>query len=262
MKERYCYWSAATGPRARLLQSLVVSARQAGVFKDFHFWTDRPIQDAKLHPAAKLNQPNGLFQLELLEQEVSRLRYEYYVWLSPDTFFVRHPGNLLEVLAGAPVHATFQGDVLAAKNRADTWEGCSLKNIATLMRFCGVRNRSIFTTSSGFWIAHRDAVEALCNLARSFGELAAKAGYPLGIEPRLAYAAQMLSGNPYRHTLQETSGTWAVDSAGHFTTRLPVGKPWHYLEPLSGRKTRVNPAIVQLPHAHQALLAKARQATP
>jgi hypothetical protein len=261
MKERYCFWSAATGPRARLLPSLLLSARRVGVFKDFHFWTDRQIPEAKTHAASKLNGPDGLFQLALLEEEVCRLRYDYYVWLSPDNFFVRHPGNVLDVLAGAPVHATFEGDVLATKNRAENWEGCSLKNIATLMRFCGVHNRSIFTASSGFWIVHREAVEALCNLARSFGELAAKAGYPLGIEPRLAYAAQMLSGNPYRHTLEETAETWAIDTAGHFTKRLPTGKSWHHVEPLSEKKSRVNPAIARLPHAHQALLAKARQAT-
>jgi len=262
MRERYCYWSVATGPQARLLQTLVDSARAVGVFKDFHVWSDRRIEGAVGHDSGRVRKDGGMFRLEFLEREVSRLPYEYYVWLEADSVFVRPPGDLLRVLAGAPVHASLESDVTSAPRRRTEWEGCSLTNVATLMRFCGVRNRAIFTAGAGFWIVHRDVIKTFCDLAEDFGAFCRKVGYRFGFEPRLAYAAQMLCGNPYRHTLRETSEIWGVDRAGRYAGKVPNGRCWGYRDDFTGERVVVNPAIVQAVHSRAALLALARRRAP
>src|SRR5271154_4100486 len=89
MRERYCYWSAVDGIYAQMMQTVVDSAREAGVFKDFHVWTDRPIDGATCHPAANFDKTLYLFKLRFLRDEVSRLDYDYFVWLDADSYFVR-----------------------------------------------------------------------------------------------------------------------------------------------------------------------------
>jgi len=68
MRERYCFWSVVNGQYALMMQSAVDSARAAGVFKDFHVWTDRPIRGAICHANKKLKKSGGLFKLGFLQR--------------------------------------------------------------------------------------------------------------------------------------------------------------------------------------------------
>ena len=93
MRERYCYWSVVDGVYADMMQAVVHSARQVGVFKDFHVWTDRTIHGATCHPITNFDKTLYLFKLRFLRDEVSRLDYDYFVWLDADCYFVRDPGD-------------------------------------------------------------------------------------------------------------------------------------------------------------------------
>ena len=256
--QRYCFWSAATGPYSLMLQSAVDSARAVGVFKDFHVWSDRRIDGAVTHPLKKMDAPHGLFRLLLLTKEVRKLKYDYLIWLDADTHFVRNPGDALRVLQGAPVHATLECDAAAGPHLQPDWQRCSLANFTKLMRFAGVRSRSIFTTDAGFWIVHREAAEHFCRLAWDFGDFCHRVGYRFGFEPLLAYATQILCGNPYAHRLEESSDLWGVDRQGYFDGRIPDGRSWPHLDFFTGKHRKVNPAIVHARHSRQVLAARGR----
>ena len=253
MRERYCYWSVVDGSYAEMMQSVVDSARHVGVFKDFHVWTDRPINGATCHPAAQFDKTLYLFKLRFLRDEVSRLDYDYFVWLDADSYFVRDPGDLLRLMQGSPVHSSLESDACLPENVRPDWWGCSLKNYVTLMRFMGVRSRAIYNVNAGFWIVQREAINRFCELAFEFWDLATKAGCEFTEEPPLAYATHMLCGNPYLHTLRQTADLWASDWTGCYAGRLPDGKPWQFVDYFSQQTFPVNPAIVHAMRSKEIL---------
>jgi len=93
--KRYCYWSLATGDYAKMFAATIRSARQCGVFKDFHVWSDQVVPGAICHEAGPVQRWGCLFKLTYLRDAVSKLDYEYFVWLDTDTWFVRNPGDVL-----------------------------------------------------------------------------------------------------------------------------------------------------------------------
>jgi hypothetical protein len=242
-----------------MLQTALDSARAVGVFKDFHVWTDRPIDGAMGHPLKRFNPRGGLFRLDLLYDQVRKLKYDYFVWLDADSFFVRNPGDVLRVLQGAPVHASLEHDAASRDHVQPDWQRCSLSNFTKLMRFNGVRSRGVFTVNSGFWIVHREVIENFCRLAWDFSDFCHKVGYRFGFEPLLAYATQMLCGNPYTHNLKHSADLWAVDRNGHYSGLLPDGRDWQYLDHFSGESMKVNSAIIHAMHSRRALAAQARK---
>ena len=259
MKDHLCFWSIATGPYAAMAQSLVDSARHAGVFKDFHIWTDTAIEGAKCRRLATAKAKGKFIQLELLDQQVRKLKYDYFVWLDADTYFVRHPGDILRVLQGAPVHASLESNTALPKPLLPDWGPCSLSNFTTLMQFRGVRSQAVFTVNGGFWIVHHDVIDTFCGLTWDFWEFSRKVGYQLAVEPLLAYASQMLCGNPYVHTLRHTADLWATDTIGRFAGEVPTGGSWEFVDSFSGESFEVSPAIVHATHSKRALVARGRK---
>lgn len=261
MKERYCYWSVVDGDYALMMQAVVDSAREAGVFKDFHIWTNRPIDQATCHHVKRLKKKLYLFKLHFLRDHVSKLNYDYFVWLDADTYFVRNPGDLLRVMHGSPVHSSLESDACRTDNVREDWWDCSLKNYALLMQFKGVRSKAIYNVNAGFWIVHHDVINTFCDLALDFWHFCKKAGFEFTEEPPLAYATHMLCGNPYLHTLRNTGDLWASDWTGHYADRLPDGKPWDFFDYFNGQPITVNPAIVHAMRSKEALIAKALNRT-
>ena len=258
MKARFCFWSIATGPYRAMAQSMVDSARHSGVFKDFHIWTDGAIEGANCH---RLKRSNGkkFIRLELLDEKVRHLKYDYFVWLDADTYFVRHPGDILRVLRGAPVHASLESNTAMPNPLLPDWGPCSLRNFTTLMQFRGVRSRAIFTVNAGFWIVHRDVIDTFCGLTWNFWQFCRKVGYQLPIEPLLAYATQMLCGNPYAHTLRETADLWATDTQGRFAGQVPSGGRWQFVDCFSGETLNIRPSIIHATHSKRALVTCGRK---
>jgi hypothetical protein len=210
------------------------------------------------HQLKELDTSGWFFKLRFLRDEVSRLDYDYYVWLDADTYFVRDPGNLLRLMRGSPVHVCMESDICRPDNKRPDWWGCSLKNCAALMRFMGVRSRAIFNTNGGFWIVHRGAVSRFCELVFEFADAAKKLGlHQFCDEPCLAYAMQMLCGDPYAHTLKETADVWASEWTGVYKNRLPDGEPWTFTDYFNFETFEVNPAIVHAMRSKNALMGDA-----
>lgn len=262
MKPRYCYWSVVDGEYAIMAQAVVNSARQAGVFRDFHIWTDRPINGAICHEVGQVEKWGCLFKLTFLRDAVRRLNYDYFVWLDSDTYFVRHPGDVLRVLQGSPLHIALESDVCLPQNQRTDWWGCPNQQFAALMRAKGVRSKAIFNVNGGLFIVHRDAVETVFNLAYDFWQFCRGQNLTFNDEPLLAYAMQMLCGNPYVHTVRKTADLWASDWTGCFRDQLPDGQPWWFVDYFTGENVPVNPAIVHVMRSKTALLKAAGAAAP
>jgi hypothetical protein len=254
MNNRYCYWSVAGGTYADLMEVAVRSARRVGVFKDFHLWSDRPIPDTIHHPAHGFDNAHYLFKLTLLHDAVKALNYDYFVWIDAETYFVRNPGDMLRVLQDSPVHVSLESDACAPQNTRGTWCNCPTDTYAKLMRDKGVRSKSIFNASAGFWIVHHDVIDTFFRLCFEFWHFCKDHGYVFTEEAPIAYATHMLCGNPYEHTLRATSDVWASDWTGVFANRPPDGKPWSFTDYFSGEQFTVNPAIVHCMRAKQAPL--------
>lgn len=260
MSDRYCYWSVVDGAYAPMMASVVESARRVGVFKEFHIWTDRDIPGAVCHPIKRLDKRHYLFKLHFLRNEVRRLPFDYFVWLDADSWFVRDPGDVLRVMQGAPVHSSLESDACDPRNvRPDWWE-CSLKNYATLLRFRGVHSHAIFNVNAGFWIVQRDAIDTFYHLCFDFWHFCKRAGYVFTEEAPLAYATHMLCGDPYRHTLRNTTDLWASDWTGVYAGRLPDGQPWNFVDYFNDTVYPVNPAIVHAMRSKEVLVRRALDA--
>ena len=207
-REHYCFWTVASGERASSAVAMIASARRAGVFKDFHVWTDAAIPDAECHAPGRFDPRDGLFRFTYLRDAVSALKYDHYVWLDPQTEFTRDPGSVLRVLRRAPVHVPLTFDLADAARTDEEWCGVRCGELARRMREVGVAQRFVFAAHAGFFIVHREAVETFCNLAFDFWHRCERDGLHLPCEPLLAYAAQMLSGDPRLHHFSHGADVW------------------------------------------------------
>ncbi len=62
MSAKYCYWSVATGEYGALMEECVRTARAAGVFKEFHVLTDRPLAGCASSSGRKVWCPRCIFR--------------------------------------------------------------------------------------------------------------------------------------------------------------------------------------------------------
>lgn len=257
-KPRFCYWTIGTGRYTDLVRTLLASARAVGVGEDFHVWTDREVPGAITHPAGRFDNWGWLFKLVFLRDEVARLDYDYFVYLDADTWFVRHPGDPGRLLRDAPLHASLEADLARAHPGAVWWE-YPAETFVGLMREAGVRHASVYGLNAGMFIVRKAAIPTVYALANSFWRHSRRRGVFWVDEPLLAYAMQVLCDDPESHTLTATQDFWATDSNGVFRDRLPEGEPFRFQGFHRQHDCLLNPAIVHVPRAKQALFDRARR---
>lgn len=241
---RYCYWSIGDGNHAKMLESAVYSARQVGIEENIHVWSDRIIPTTIPHDIGNPNKDHYLFKLHILNQHVSNLRYDYYIFFDADTWFVRNPGEILNYVYDDPLHVTLESDCTNPVALREDWWGCPLPDYVRMMRECGVKDRIIYNCNAGLFIIHRKAVKSFYRLCMEFWNYAKERGYTFTEEAPMAYAAQIMMGNPYLHTMYQTTELWASDWNGNFKDRLPVEETWDFYDYMTNIPIKVNPAIV------------------
>lgn len=257
-RENYCYWTVADGLYGSIFASCIKSARAVGVTADFHAWTDQPIPGAICHDSGTYEFNHNLFKFKFLLKSVRDLAYDYFVFLDADNFFVRDPGDVLRCLQHSPIHVSLESNCLSDNCQTVDWWSMPLHEYARIMRESGVNADQIFNTNAGMWIVHRDAAERMVELAMQFWHTCEANGYTVTEEPPLAYAAHMMTGNPYAHQILRTADLWASDWRGHFQNRLPDGSSWMFSDFFTGAEHQVNPAIVHAMRSKRAMLADAR----
>lgn len=247
MRSKFCYWSVATGNYGARMEHCVRSARQAGVFKEFHVLTDRPLEGCECYEAYACDQAHGLFKLHYLKVGMDRLNFDYFVWLDADTVFARNPVDVLAPLGRSPIHLPLEVNLAPVAEDAE-WKGTRVGALRALMVQEGVVNEP-WLGGSAFWIVHHDAIEGVYDLALGFWHQAKAAGWRVDVSAALSYALQMLCADPERHRLEQHPGLWASDHADAARTAAPNGEPWTWQHPLDPKPLRVQPAIVHLPQA-------------
>ena len=245
MKTNYCYWSVATGPEVALMERCVRTARAAGVFRDFHVLTDQPIAGCECYDAFACDRAHGLFKLHYLKAGMTRLNHDHFVWLDPDTVFVRNPDDVLGALGKAPFHVPLELELSSVPAGA-TWQGMALDRVRDLMAERGVVGPA-WLGGSGFWIVHREAIGTVYELGVGFWHKAKEAGFTVDVSAGLAFAQLMLGADAGAHRLLRRPDLWAGAGADKFPDGVPDGAPWLWQPPMAGEPAMVCPALVQVP---------------
>lgn len=253
MNRRFCYWTVATGDYVSMARTMVASARRVGVTEDIHVWCDETVEGATCH---ELGQPlsGRHFRFTFLRDRVRKLSYDYFIWLDADSFFVRHPADPLRALRGAPLHVVLESNLASAGNRAKSWWDCPNERLIEMMSAAGVRSRAVYNVDGGMFIVHRDFVETLLTLTKSFYAYCKQNGHAFGSGPLLAYAMHMICGDTERHTLANHHDLWCSDWAGVFRDRLPDGNAWEFRGPFTDKPLKVNPAVIHVMRSRELLV--------
>src|ERR1041385_5679008 len=164
MRQRYCYWSVCDGPYTDLMRECVASARKTGVFKEFHVLTDASIEGCECYDALTIEKTDHFFKLIYLKAAISKLLFDYFIWIDADTRFVRNPRNVLDSLGKSPMHVPLTSN-LSQLSEDKPLKGISARQYAGLMVKAGVLGPVYFSGSS-FWILHHDAIDRVCELSQ------------------------------------------------------------------------------------------------
>ncbi|MGO8675118.1 MAG: hypothetical protein ACLQVX_04515 [Limisphaerales bacterium] len=245
MSAKYCYWSVCDGAYGALMEHCVSTARQAGVFKEFHVLTDRPLAGCECYDAMQCDKTDGMFKLHYLKVGMSRLAFDYFIWLDADTVFVRNPADVLGPLGRSPIHVPLEVN-LSTLSKDSEWRGASCFHLRDLYVRAGVANQ-VYLSQGAFWIVRRDAIESVYELAFKFWHLAKGEGQTVDVNAALGYAMQMLCANPEAHLITADPSVWASDDMGCLRARDLDGTAWDWRHPLESRAVRIHPAIIHLP---------------
>lgn len=263
MNFRYCYWSVCDGVDALKMERCVASARSAGVFKEFHVLTDRTIGGAECYEAGAFDKTGGLYKLIFLKAAISKLSFDYLVWIDPDTLFVRNPRDLLKVMRVSPIHVPLLTPLAEIPPGARV-HGMPSETFAGLMRQAGVRD-PVYASESSFWIVRRDAIDSIHKLALDFRGHGAQRGIDANAGACLSYVMHMLCASPEAHERRRHPDLWASDALNHGRGAIPDSSRWRLVDPFTGSEEFVNPAIVHLtnePAPESARLARRELPAP
>lgn len=256
MRKRFCYWSVADGNYAEMMATTIASARQQGVTEDFHVWTNHKIPGAICHPCGEFDHSFYLFKFKFLLQKVSRLDYDYFVFLDADNFFVRHPGpgTFDRLLRRNPWFVQLESDCTSKFVSRGDWWGCPIKWYPLLLRYHGVQAKRIYNCNAGFWIVRKRAIKHFYRKAMDFFTFAREELHLVDFteEAPLAFVGHFVD-DPELNNFLATHRIWASDWTGEFAGRLPTGKAWEFEDYMTGQHKRVNPAIVHAMRSKDAL---------
>jgi hypothetical protein len=257
---KFCYWSVADGQHANMMACTIASARKAGVQEDFHIWSDLDIPGAITHKIGKYDKSHYIFKLTFLRDEVSKLDYDYFVFLDADCYFVRHPGDFTDLLRDNKWFVQMENDCTSRFVKRGDWWGCPTKTYNLLIRYFlrdhGVEAKTIYNTNAGFWIVRKEAIVEFTSLALGFFQYSRN---EMGLtrfteEAPIAFVGHLVD-DPAKNSLAMTSDTWASDWTGQYKNRLPDGKIWTFENYMTSERLKCNPAIVHAMRSKDTMVA-------
>lgn len=261
LPERFCYWSVADGDdHALMMQTCIASARRQGVKEDFHVFSDREIPGAITHIVEPFEHDRYIFKFEFLKNEVSKLNYDYFVFLDADNFFTRYPGDFTRQLRKNKWFAQLESEMTTPLVNRGEWWGCPSRLFPVLLQHQGVKSKRVWNTNAGLFIVRKDAIDEFYEKAMAFYKFCRFELHLVNFteEPVLAFLAHLVD-DPTKNTLAATASTWACDWTGHYRDRLPDGNPWQFEDYMTGEKrNNMNPAIVHAMRSKTAMVNAAK----
>jgi hypothetical protein len=257
MKNKFCYWTISWGDYDYMSQSLVNSAKQCGINEDFYAFTQKPINNCfnlKLNKNIELDKLQ-FFKFEYLKEEMSKLNYEYFIFIDSDHFFVRRPEISIEdIMLESPWHSFLESPINSFKTKREDWWQIPNKVFEQTMRENGVYSKEIRNTNGGFWICHKNFINEACRLSYNFHEKLKNKGHTVPEEVSIAYLSHLMSPRLQDRFLEKFSNYWASDWTDNFKDSLPIDVEWEYTSYMTYEKINVKPAIVHAMRSKKALV--------
>ncbi|HEV2393602.1 MAG TPA: hypothetical protein VG146_14715 [Verrucomicrobiae bacterium] len=226
------------------MEKCVETARRVGVFKEFHVLADRPVEGCMCYDACQCDKEAGLFKLHYLKAGMTKLSFDYFIWVDADSLFMRNPSQVLEALGRSPLHVPLEVPLSGIQEDV-SWRGVSIFKLRDAFRREGVANRA-YLSESAFWIIHHDAIDHVYELALGFWHRARGTGLPVDISHSIGYAMQVLCGNPEAHLLSARPDLWASEGVGRPRSSAERADTWEWRHPLAQRGIAVRPAIIHV----------------
>ena len=197
IRSKIAFWSIATGKYKNHVVNCVESARRAGIHDDFLVFTDEPIPGLECFDLCGVDLQFQMGKVALMKAAISRLSYDYFVFVDADTTFQWNPNCLLTVLGNGPIHVPVY-DNADGINLQRVLRGLTLDEYCELGKSVGIKPNWLFGVSS-FWIVKRDAIDYVYELCQEFCFLARSFKKSAHADHCLAFAAQMIYGDIRSH---------------------------------------------------------------
>jgi len=261
MKKKFCYWSISWGDYDHICQSLVDSAIGVGIEEDFIVFSEKPIKNCinhRLDDSIELDRLQ-FFKFEYLKKQLSKLDYEYFIFIDADHFFVRHPHmDIDKIMNGSPWHSFLESPVNSHRTKRQDWWGIPNNTLCSAMYQNGVQSAEIRNTNGGFWICHRNFINRASELAYEFHNHLKARGYTVPEEVSIGYLSHLMSPDVTDRYLEKYVNYWASDWVGTFRDKLPYDHQWDYTSYMTYEKLTVQPAIVHAMRSKTALINKSK----
>lgn len=203
---RYCYWSISTKGYSSEMQNCVDSARQNGVFKDFHILTNSPLESCKCFDLLEFQYQESLFPIFYLKLAMSRLNYDYFVWVDADTRFTSSPRNILDPLRYSPIHAPLSEPILATGEASHSVHKLDHSHYERMKQH-GLINRPLYCHTA-CWMIHHDAITAAYELTQNYWFKHRYEPSPPKFCEAFGFALQILCGDPRNHLVSTWPHLW------------------------------------------------------
>jgi hypothetical protein len=255
MGKTFCYWTVADGKHGQMAATMVASARQVGVTADFHIWTDTlSIDGANVHPCGTFDKTLYMFKFHFLRNEVSKLDYDYFVFLDADNYFVKNPGDLAEMMGSDKVFVQMENDCSPYRSKRGDWWSCPIGEYGKFLSEQGAKSDIYYNTNAGFWIVAKTAIAEFYERTTKFFEAAHKRGYRgFTEEPALAFVGHIMQ-DPKKRVFEDTSWLWASDWTGQWKDKIPEYREWQFEDYMSGEKKMVKPCIVHAMRSKEKMI--------
>jgi hypothetical protein len=201
-----------------------------------------------------------MFKLRLLERLID-LPYEYFVWLDPDNYFVRHPGDMKGLIRDEKLWVSMECDLSSPKVIKDDWWGMFIRpmghrplpadvlspTLPEIFRQYGCT--TFYNTNAGMFVVRRDAIREVLDRGFEIYRHLRWLGFRnVTEEPVLAILGQTIVGSFEKNTFEHHKAVWTSDWILASTRRgLPHGSPFRHEAWASGEYLgNVNPAIVHV----------------
>ncbi len=250
---RFCYFTATNrASTIPMIESLIRSARAAGVTEDIHAFTPGCVDGAINHVWPADRPWKHMQKIEILRDHMATLDYDYFVWLDSDTWFTRKP-DLRPLLRSNPIWVQMESEMTSPKNMWQEWWGAAFPDLFAYFRSKGVTTEKMWNTNGGMFIVRREAIGEFSRQAFEIYD-DCRARWPTTEdETPLALLGHLMVENPALNTNEATCWTWTCDWHGHYLHKIPDGQPWPSKDWMTGESRICNAAIVHAMRSKEAM---------
>jgi hypothetical protein len=261
MKKTFCYWTISWGDYDYISQTMINSARDVGIEEDFYAFTEKPITNCfnyNLNSNINLDRLQ-FFKFEYLKNEISKLNYDYFIFIDADHYFVRKPEiSPLDIIKDSPWHSFLESPINSYKTQRQDWWQISNNIFSNFMKNCGVYSDEIRNSNGGFWICKKEFINLAHKLAYEFHNKLKNYNIIAPEEVSIAYLSHLMSPNIEDRFLENYTNYWASDWTDNFKDQIPYDREWEYISYMTYERIKVRPAIVHAMRSKNALISKSK----